>query len=383
MTLPNLRSLGRALFIPMGAVALALLIGALLIAAVGVAPGTAYAKLFQGAFGIDPLWILGQPLADLISRPIRLGNSITEAIPLILAGLAVALPFRCGLLNIGGEGQLYMGGLGATLVGLYVGGLPPALHLALALSAAFVFGAVWGAIPGALRAYRGLNEIITTIMLNFVAFWIVSGLVHGPMKDTASFGYAWSPEVPEAVQLPVVIERLRVNLGFGIALIAAVVIVVLLWRTTIGFEMRAIGVSPTTARFAGMGVERGIVLAMALAGGVAGLAGACVILGVQHRLSDFFSPGYGLDAIAVALVGQVQPFGVVLSGLFFGALRTGAEAMELSVGVPKSIAVLIQALTLVFVIISQSVVIARWFARRVPRDLKEAQKEAEATPDDT
>jgi len=358
-------TLGTALIpviIPILAAALAFAIGALLITAAGISPAVAYSKLFQGASGVNPAWAFGQPLADLINRPARLGNSLTEAIPLMLAALAVALPFRCGLLNIGGEGQLYMGGLGATLAGLFITGLSPALSLIVALITAFTFGVAWGTIAGVLRAYRGLNEIITTIMLNFVAFWLVSGLVHGPLKDTASFGYDWSAEVP--IQLPVIQSQLRLTLGFPLALMAGVLVAIFLWRTTLGFELRAIGVSPTTARFVGMRVERGIVLAMALSGGLAGLAGALVILGVQHRLSDFFSPGYGLDAIAVSLVGGAHPIGVLLAGVLFGALRTGAESMELSVGVPRAIAQLIQALTLLFVIIGQSSTIARWFARQ-------------------
>lgn len=359
-----MRRLLPALLVPIGAAATALMIGAVLISATGIAPGLAYEKLLQGASGIDPKWTVGQPLADLITRPTRLGNTLTEAIPLILAGLAVAVPFRCGLLNIGGEGQIYIGGLGATLAALYPSGLSPIVHLPLVLIAAFIAGALWGAIPGILRAYRGLNEIITSIMLNFIAFWMVSYLVHGPMKDPDSFGYAWSREVPVSAQLPIIVGALRLNLGFVIAVIAALLMAIVLWQTTFGFQIRAIGVSATTARFVGMRVERGIVRSMALGGGLAGLAGACVILGGQHRLSDFFSPGYGYDAIAVMLVGQAQPIGVLLSGIGFGALRVGAEAMETSVGVPQSIATLIQALTLLFVVISQSAVLARWLARQ-------------------
>ncbi len=351
----------RTLILPAVAVGLALLIGALLISMVDMSPGAAYAKLLQGALGVNPAWTPGTPLVLLVNRPARLGSSLTEAIPLILAGLAVALPFRCGLLNIGGEGQLYMGGLGATLAGLSLTTLPPTAALICTLLAAIGFGAAWGALAGLLRAARGLNEIISTIMLNFIAFWLVSGLVHGPLKDTASFGYDWSPEVP--VQLPVLIDKIGVTFGFPLAIAAVLLVGLLLWRTSLGFELRAIGANPATARFAGMRVGRGIVLSMALAGGLAGLAGGCVILGVQHRLSDFFSPGYGLDAIAVALVGGAHPLGVLASGLFFGALRTGAQSMELSLGVPRAIAQLIQALTLLFVIVGQSAAIARWIAR--------------------
>lgn len=354
----------RSFLVPLVAVILALLAGAVLIAAAGVEPGAAYGRLLQGALGIDPAWRVGQPLVDLIARPGRLGNTAAEAIPLILAGLAVALPFRAGLFNVGGEGQIYLGGLGATLVGLYLTGLPPILHVPLALGAGIAGGAGWGALAGLLRARRGLNEIITTIMLNFIAFWLVSYLVHGPLKDPASFGYAWTPEVLESARLPVLFDRARIDLGFGLALLAALVMGFVLWRTTFGFEVRMTGHSATVAHATGIPVRRATILVMALGGGLAGLAGACVVLGQQHRLSTFFSPGYGFDAIAVALVGGAQPAGVLASGLFFGALRTGAEAMETAVGVPKSIALVIQALTLLFVAVSLSPRIARWFAQR-------------------
>jgi ABC-type uncharacterized transport system permease subunit len=354
----------RRALIPIAAVLVALLAGSILIAAAGVSPTTAYLQLLRGASGINLDWSWGDSWSDLIAQPSRLGNSLTEATPLILAALAVAVPFAGGVFNIGAEGQLLMGGLGATLVGLADTGLPPALHELLALLGGFVFGAFWAAIPGWLRAYRHLNEIITAIMLNFLAFWLISYLVHGPMKDAQGFGYPWSPEIPATLHLPKIWAEARMNLGIVIAVGSALCTWLLLSRSVAGYELRAVGTNPVAARFAGMPVERLMCAGMIGAGGLAGLAGACVILGVQFRLSDSFSPGYGYDAIAVMFIGQGNPLGILIAGIFFGAFRTGAEAMELSASVPKSLATVVQAVALLFVILCQSRRLADWWAKQ-------------------
>jgi simple sugar transport system permease protein len=352
------------LLAPLAAILLALILGGGLIAIGGVSPLAAYGKMVRGATGLDLDWTRDQPLSELFVRPTRLGNSLTEATPLILAGLAIALPYACGLFNIGAEGQLLMGGLGATLAGLNApASLPAGIQVTWALFAGFLFGAGWGFIPGWLRVHRQLNEIITTIMLNFIAFWLISYLVHGPMKDTTGFGYPWSRELPAAAHLARVSEVARITAGFPLAVAMAIAVSVLLRRTTFGYQLRAIGANPQAARFAGLPVERALLAGMSLGGGLAGLAGACVIMGVQYRLSDAFSPGYGYDAIAIMFVGQGNPLGVLLAGVFFGALRTGAETMELAVGVPKSIATVVQSLALVFAVLSQSQGLARWWAR--------------------
>ncbi len=318
--------------------------------------------------GIDP-WVGFKAIVQgALGTPSRVGATVTKATPLILAGLAVALPFRCGLLNIGGEGQIYIGALAATLVALGLDGLPWPVHMPLVILAGFGGGMLWGAIPGWLRARLKLNELITTIMLNYIAFWIVSYLVHGAMKDPQGGGYPWSVEIPASATLPIILTRFRINLGIVVASVLAVVSHFVLWNTCFGFEMRAVGCGPPAARFAGINAERTIVLTLALGGGLAGLAGMAEIMGVQYRLSDFFSPGYGYDAVVVALVGQSNPVGVVLAGLFFGALRNGAESASRSIAMPTSISLIIQALTLLFVIGSNSVVFARiWRKRRQTR----------------
>jgi simple sugar transport system permease protein len=338
----------QSVILPLAAVLAALGVGGVMIAVAGFKPLEIYASMLESAVG----------------TPQGLGVSVTNAIPLILAGLGVALPFRCGLLNIGGEGQIYIGALFATLVGLGLHGLPPAIHLPLALMAGFIGGGLWGAIPGSLRASRGLSEIIVTIMLNYVGFWIVSYLVHGPLKDPESYGYSWTMKVPVTAQLPLIFAEARINLGIVVAFLAAAVSHFLLSHTVPGFEMRAVGAGAQTARFAGIRVGRSTVLSMVLGGGLAGLAGTAVILGVQYRLSDFFSSGYGFTAIAVALVGQTSPIGVVFAGLFFGGLQNGVNSAQRSLGIPMGVALSLQGLILLFMIAGQSATLIRWLRKR-------------------
>lgn len=327
----------------------ALAVGGLIMALSGIHPLEGFAALARGAFG----------------GPSRIGTTLTRATPLILAGLAVALPFRCGLLNVGGEGQLYIGGLLATVVALAFPNLSAVVHIPLVIVAGFAGGALWGAIPGILRARLDLNELITSIMLGYIGFWVVSYLVHGVMKDPSGSGYPWSVMVPQSARLPIIIAGgYRVNLGTALALLCAILAHFILWKTAFGFEMRAVGASPAAAKLAGIDNRRTTVLTFALAGGFAGLAGMVEIMGVQYRLSDFFSPGYGWDGVVVALAGQTNPVGVVLAGLFFGALRNGAEASSRSIGMPTSISLIIQALTLLFVIGSNSVPLQRWWSKR-------------------
>ena len=347
---PSLRALPGKLLPSLAAVLLAMLCGAALLAASGVSPWQAAAQLLRGATGLD----FAQPVSGWWPHPARLGNSLTEATPLILAGLAVALPLTGGFFNLGAEGQLLMGGLGATLAGLHAAALPPAMQTSCALLAGSLFGAAWAFLPGWLKLHRQLGEIITTIMFNFIAFWLVSYLVHGPLKDPSGAGYPWSRELPAAVHLPRFFGTMRMSAGFPLAVAAAVIVFILLRQTTFGYALRASGANPHAARFAGVPVERTLLTGTCLGGGLAGLAGACVVLGMQFRLSDALSPGYGYDAIAMVFVGRGSPLGVLLAGSFFGGLRTGAEATELTLGVPQSIAMVVQSLALVFAVLGQT-----------------------------
>ena len=324
--------------LPVIAIAFSLVVSLLMIWLLGADPLEAFAALVRGAFG------------SLNS----IGVTLTRATPLMLAGLGVAFALRCGLFNIGGEGQIYIGAMAAVWVALNSPSLPYPLVLVLALVAGFAGGAFWGAIAGVLRAVRGINEIISTILLNYVAAYLVSLMVQGPMIEPPGY-LPQTARIPEVAQLPILIPGIRMHAGTLLGLVAAVLLYFVLFRTPFGFRIRAVGANPSAARAAGMNVKRSIILAMVISGGLAGLAGIVEILSVQHRLSDFFSPGYGYDAIAVALLGGTNPVGVVLAAIFFGALRAGSNMMQRTTAVPAAVAGVIQGITVLFVVIAAGI----------------------------
>ncbi|MBI2880519.1 MAG: ABC transporter permease [Candidatus Tectomicrobia bacterium] len=332
---------------PLLAVVFALLMGGAIIGAIGINPLGAYAALWNGAFG----------------TPAGFGLAITRTIPLLFVGLSVSLAFRCGLFNIGGEGQLYMGALASTALAIYLPEMPWVLHFPIVLAGSFLMGGGWGAVAGWVRGRFGLNEIITTIMLNYIAFWTVSYLVHGPMLDRASY-YPWSAQVPGSTRFPILHEPTGIHIGIVLALAAALGVYIFLWHTRGGFEIRATGAGVSTARFVGINVPRSTVLAMFLAGGLSGLAGTAEIHGVQFRLSDFFSPGYGFTGIAVALVGRTQPFGVVLAALLFGLLDSGSDNLQQTMGVPSAVIQVVQGVAIAMLIAASSQGLLRRLLKR-------------------
>jgi general nucleoside transport system permease protein len=277
-----------------------------------------------------------------------ISETIVNATPLVFAGLSVALAFRAGLFNIGAEGQLLAGAMLASLVGFRFDGLPAIIHLPLALLAGFAGGALWGFVPGFLKARTGAHEVITTIMLNFVALNLVTYLLKTETYLRSGRTDPISKPVADSARLPTLFSDLRVHLGIVLALLAAYAVWWLLFRSTIGFEFRAVGANPAAAAYAGMSVGGTYVLAMSLAGGLAGLAGTTQLLGIQYSVFPGFSAGYGFDAIALALLGRSHPFGVVLAALLFGILRAGAGGMQAATTVPVDIIVVIQALVIVF-----------------------------------
>jgi len=354
------RGVGRVV-IPALAIAAALLAGAIFVQLSGHDPLDTYASIGRGALGVSRDWQMGDPIGDLIRSPRRLGNTATEALRLMLMGLAIALPLHTGLINIGGMGQMITGGLLATVVGLSFGGQ----SVLWVLAAGLIGGAVWGALAGIMRAYRGMNEIITTIMLNFIAFWINAYLVKGVLRDPKSIGFDWSAPLPDTARMPFIGGDARISAGLIVALLAALMAYILLWHTTIGFEWRVVGKNPSAAYFAGMPVKHSLIGSMALAGGLAGLAGALIIAGGDEaRLTMDFAQNYGFDGIPVAFIGQAHPFGVVLAGLFFGALRYGSETAETFVGVPQSISQVILGLAMLFIVVSQSLTLVRWLRKQ-------------------
>ncbi len=310
-----------------------------------------YVALFEGSFG-SPARILraigsGETRALLDAfRP--LSESLVITTPYIFAGLGLALGFRGGLFNIGAEGQLFVGGLASVYVGYSITGLPWYLHLPLAMLAGILAGALWGAIPGLLKARTGAHEVINTIMMNYVAFRLTDHLLSGPMARPD--GLPITPEIVSSAYLPALFSRpMRIHVGFFLALGAAALVYWFLWKTTYGLEIRMVGANPHASRYAGIRIAPTIVLTMALSGVLAGLAGTSQILGVDHRMVRAFSTGYGFDAIALALLGNSHPVGVVLASLLFGFLRGGAARMQSIAGVPVEIIRIIQAMVLIFI----------------------------------
>lgn len=316
----------------------------------------AYVALFQGSFGVPQqiseairTWReTGEtrPLLDAF-RPVS--ESFVISTPYIFAGLAVAFGFRGGLFNIGAEGQLFMGGVASVYVGFAIEGLPGFIHLPLALLAGIAAGAIWGAIPGFLKARTGAHEVINTIMMNYIAFRFTDFMLQGgPL--TRPDGMPITPEIEPTAYLPSFFPRpMRIHWGFILSLVVAAFVYWFLWKTTRGLEIRMVGANPRAARYAGINISWTIVITMAFSGALAGLAGANQILGVDHRLVSAFSTGYGFDAIALALLGNSHPVGVVLASLLFGFLRGGAARMQSVVGVPVEIIRIIQGVVIVFV----------------------------------
>ncbi len=326
--------------VPVLAVIAALVIGALIMLATGVSPsaiGRSFVALFQGSMGSLP----------------AISETLTAAAPLTLAGLGIALAFRAGFFNIGAEGQVILGGVAAVAVGFTFAGLPWILHLPLALLAGAIVGGLWAAIAGWLRAATGAHEVIITIMLNLIAMRLLDFLLRNPPIQKEGRADPISKTVLDSAHLPKLLDwidpALRIHAGFFIVLAAVLFVWWLLFRTTIGFEFRASGLNPDAARYAGMKSGLIIVLVMAMAGALAGLAGANQVLGVLGRVSPNFSGGVGFDAIAVALLGRSHPFGVLVAGLLFGALQAGGRQMQVDAGVSLDLISIIQALIIIFI----------------------------------
>ncbi len=354
--------------VPVLSVLTALALGALVILLSGGDPLLAYIGLYEGAVGCPGVFSGGGPFdpAELVCRRSVADWLVTSA-PFIVAGLSVVVAFRGGLFNIGVEGQLLAGSLTAVLVGYGLSGLPAIVHAPLTILAGIAGGALWGAIPGFLKAFTGAHEVIVTIMLNYVATTLTSFLLAGPMKDPGSGAIARTRYIAQTARLPDLDPdpAVLLHLGVPLALLLALLVWWLLERTTVGFSIRAVGENRHAARAAGINVPWTIVLTMALAGGLAGLAGGVEVAGVNYYHTPGFSVGYGFDSIAVALLGHAHPIGVVPAALLFGALRAGASRMQFLTQIPVDIIQVIQALVLIFV---AAPAIVRWLYRlRPPR----------------
>jgi len=276
-------------------------------------------------------------------------DSLVVSTPYIFAGLAVALGFRVGLFNIGAEGQIFIGAVTTVTAAIFLKGLPAIIHIPICILAGFLGGGLWGFIPGWLKAKTGGHEVINTIMMNYIAFRLSEFLLRGPLKNPEGFSPV-SAEIEESAKLYRFFQSpIRFHIGFFIALLVAYLVYLLLFKTTWGFTLRTVGANPRAAKYAGMNTVQSTVIAMVLSGGLAGLAGANEVLGVNHNLALAFSSGYGFDAIALALLGKSHPAGVVLSAILFGFLRNGAIQMQLSAGIPIDIISVLQAFILAFI----------------------------------
>src|SRR5262245_2883132 len=325
---------GAPIVAPILALALALAISVAIIAIAGANPLVALSALAEGAFGSAEGW----------------SEVGVRSCPLLLAGLAVAVAFRAGIWNIGAEGQLVAGATAVACLGTHVGALPSWLAGPLVLLAAALAGAAWAAIAGVLKTVRNVDEVISTIMLNFIALGLVGYLVHGPLMEAAG-NYPQTDAIAAAARLPRLIGGYRVHAGLLVALAAAALAQLLLFRTVLGFAMRAAGLNPVAARLAGFRIARTMLSALAISGGLAGLAGGIEVSAVTFRLYEQFSPGYGFTAIAVALLGRLQPAGVVLAAVLFAALDIGSSAMQRSAGVSSVLVSVMQA-TVIFSLIA-------------------------------
>ncbi len=345
-------SVKQALMVPALALVSALIIGAFIMAVTDVDslklwgddPGEAFSSTLRG---------IGNAYKALFVGSLGSRRAITEtlfaATPLILAGLAVAVGFQAGLFNIGANGQMHVGGM----VGLWVGfgvSAPTIIHIPLAILGAIVGGAVWGGVAGLLKARTGAHEVITTIMLNFIALFMVDYLLTGSFFQAEGRNDPISRRAKPSAQFPTLFDNYRVHIGFLVALAAVWLVWWLMYRSTIGYEFRAVGANPDGGKYAGMNVAWIYVAVMAVSGSLAGLAGANQVLGLEpYRAFSNFAGDTGFDAIALALLGRSHPVGVLFAGLLFGGLRAGGLQMQGTAGIPVDLVLVLQALIIVFI----------------------------------
>ncbi|MCB2178293.1 ABC transporter permease [bacterium] len=355
--------------LPVFAVLAALAVGAVMLITLGANPFEAFSALVDGAFGS------ANALAD----------TVVKATPLLLVGLGICISFRGNVINIGGEGQMIAGALVATALGLAFPEWPGFLMIVVAMIAGFLGGALWGGIPGALKAYFNVNEILSTIMMNAIAVQLMNYMLSGPMIDPVQASKA--SQIPQTARLSTSFDlpRLvptRLHLGALIAVVLAVLVYILLWRTTLGYRIRAVGQNAFASRYAGIDVKKQIMLALILSGAFAGLAGAIQVYGINHRMiTDGSATGFtgsaGFNGIVAALFGQLHPLGTIPAAFFFGALLVGANKLQRVMQVPSAFITTLNGLVVVFVVSSEI-----WRRHREQKRSLQSKVEAEEPPPD-
>lgn len=348
------------------AVLMALAIGALMLLALGAKPADAYSALVEGAFGSTNAF----------------ADTLVKATPLLFVGIGICVSFRGGVINIGGEGQLIAGALGATMVALAMPEWPGWIGIILSLAMGTFAGAVFGAIPGYLKAYLKVNEILSTVMMNAIAVQGMNFLLAGPLIDPVQIERG--TRIPESARLAYVFDlpRLvptRLHAGFPLALALAIIVWFLLWRTTIGYRIRAVGLNPNAARYAGIPVKPYAALALTISGALAGLGAAVQVLGLHHRMfTDGSAAGFtgnaGYNGIVVALFGGLHPLGTIPASILFGALLVGANKLQRTVQVPSALALTLNGLVVIFVVSSHL-----WSRRQERAEREESQSEPSGT----
>jgi simple sugar transport system permease protein len=331
--------------LPVLATLAALAVGAIMLLILGANPVAAYGALLEGAFGSTN----------------AVAETIVKAVPLLLVGIGICISFRGNVINIGGEGQMIVGAILATLVGLSLPNWPGWVIIPLAMVAGFAGGAIWGGIPGMLKAYFNANEILSTVMMNAIAVQIMNYLLRGPMIDPAQMELA--SRIPQTARLETAfrLPRLaptRLHLGAAIAVVLAILVYFLLWRTTLGYRIRAVGQNPDASRYGGIKVPQHVVMALLLSGAFAGLAGAIQVYGLNYRMiTDGSATGFtgsaGFNGIVAALFGQLHPVGTIPASFFFGALLVGANKLQRVMQVPSALITSLNGLVVVFVVSSE------------------------------
>lgn len=345
----------------------------------GVVAALALGAVFLLLLKVDPLVAYGALVKGAIGNKFGITLSLVKSAPLLLVGAGICIAFRANVINIGGEGQIILGALAGTAIPLALPGLPGWALLPLTFLGGMAAGGLWGFIPGILKARLRVNEILTTIMMNAIAVQLMNLLLQGPLMDPEGVSHgtflAQSAQLPRQVWLGRLAPPTLLHSGVIIAVIVAVLVYVFLWRTTIGYNIRAVGLNPDASRYAGIKVPFYEALSLTLAGGLAGMAGVIEVIGVQHRLLPGLTSGYGFTGIVAALLGSLHPLGLIPASVLFGGLLVGADKMQRAVQVPSSLITAILGLVVLFVS-GAAIWSRRWAARRLIRAVKSKGAEA-------